>query len=329
MSRRILIDATAYGPEPSGARRRAEALAGRIASCRPDHVVEMWWSRDAGGPSVASPAGAIVHREAPLSCRGGARRILRAALLWRREHRRDPLAALLVDHGPVVRLSGARVVVTVHDARMRTPFAPTWRRLYGALAWGRALRRADAVVAVGVSLAHELREWFRLDAGRVVVAPNAVDPVFSMRAEPVRREGCLVVDRDEPRKALGAARAVAAEVGATLRVVTDAADDDLAAAYRGAVWLLAPSLMEGFHLPVAEALACGTPVLASDIPAHRDLVVAGARGLVLVPPPFRRAGRWRWPGAAERLCVAPPPDVGPPATSWDESAALVADALVP
>ncbi len=40
-------------------------------------------------------------------------------------------------------------------------------------------------------------------------------------------------------------------------------DEDLAACYRGAVALAFPSLYEGFGLPIAEAMACGTPVLTS------------------------------------------------------------------
>lgn len=50
-------------------------------------------------------------------------------------------------------------------------------------------------------------------------------------------------------------------------------DGELATLMRGARALLAPSFAEGFDLPVAEALACGTPVLCSDIPAHREVGV--------------------------------------------------------
>jgi glycosyltransferase involved in cell wall biosynthesis len=50
--------------------------------------------------------------------------------------------------------------------------------------------------------------------------------------------------------------------------------DLLASAYRRAALVLQPSEREGFGLPVIEALACGTQVIASDIPVLRE--VAGA-----------------------------------------------------
>ncbi len=53
--------------------------------------------------------------------------------------------------------------------------------------------------------------------------------------------------------------------------------------------LLMPSLAEGFGLPVGEALAQHTPVLASDIPAHRE---AGAGGDVTYLDP-RDPDAWR------------------------------------
>jgi len=46
---------------------------------------------------------------------------------------------------------------------------------------------------------------------------------------------------------------------------------NLAACYRRASVVLQPSDAEGFGLPVIEAMACGTPVIASDIPALREV----------------------------------------------------------
>ena len=57
---------------------------------------------------------------------------------------------------------------------------------------------------------------------------------------------------------------------------------------------VSPSLYEGFGLPAAEALACGTPVVATDAGALREIVEDGVSGLV-VPPgevePLARAIR--------------------------------------
>lgn len=58
----------------------------------------------------------------------------------------------------------------------------------------------------------------------------------------------------------------------------------------GSLGLLSPSLAEGFGLPVVEALHLGAPVVASDIPAHRE--VAGDRAVLLDPhdaPAWRNA----------------------------------------
>ncbi len=57
--------------------------------------------------------------------------------------------------------------------------------------------------------------------------------------------------------------------------------NSLRAVYRNAGAFVFPSLAEGFGLPILEALACGLPVVASDIPVVRE--IAGEQ-LILVPP---------------------------------------------
>lgn len=47
-------------------------------------------------------------------------------------------------------------------------------------------------------------------------------------------------------------------------------DAELRQVITGARALLMPSFVEGFGLPIAEALAAGVPVIASDLPAHRE-----------------------------------------------------------
>lgn len=58
-------------------------------------------------------------------------------------------------------------------------------------------------------------------------------------------------------------------------------DDELPLWYNAASALLFPSLYEGFGLPVAEAMACGTPVIAADTSAIPE--VAGEAALLFAP----------------------------------------------
>jgi len=49
-------------------------------------------------------------------------------------------------------------------------------------------------------------------------------------------------------------------------------DDKLPEFYRGAVVFIFPSLYEGFGLPPLEAMACGTPVLTSNVTSLPEVV---------------------------------------------------------
>jgi glycosyltransferase involved in cell wall biosynthesis len=56
-----------------------------------------------------------------------------------------------------------------------------------------------------------------------------------------------------------------------VREIGTCQDQDLAGWIAGARALLMPSFAEGFGMPVVEALALGTPVLASDLPVFREI----------------------------------------------------------
>ena len=62
----------------------------------------------------------------------------------------------------------------------------------------------------------------------------------------------------------------------------------LAVLYRHASLVLLPSETEGFGLPVVEALACGAPVLASDLPVLREV-----GGAAVSYAPVGDLVRWR------------------------------------
>ncbi|MBX9576492.1 MAG: glycosyltransferase family 4 protein [Caulobacteraceae bacterium] len=93
-------------------------------------------------------------------------------------------------------------------------------------------------------------------------------------------------------------------------------DAALARLMAGARSVLAPSAVEGFDLPALEALALGVPVIASDIPVHREL----ARGARLVDP-LDGPG---WAAAIEAACAGPVAGPSFAAPTWAEHFALVA-----
>jgi glycosyltransferase involved in cell wall biosynthesis len=99
-------------------------------------------------------------------------------------------------------------------------------------------------------------------------------------------------------------------------ILTGGVDDDtLAAIYTGARALVFPSDDEGFGLPTVEALACGTPVVACEIPALRE--VLGSRATFVDPDDLEALM-----AAAERA-QRPAPD--PPPWTWDDAARVTWD----
>ncbi len=91
----------------------------------------------------------------------------------------------------------------------------------------------------------------------------------------------LVVAGGEAGLAEGGLREVsAAGAGKRIHVVRQVDDPWLRLAYAGADAKVQASLMEGFGIPVIEALACGTGLMLSDIPVYREI----ADGLAVFLP---------------------------------------------
>ena len=70
-----------------------------------------------------------------------------------------------------------------------------------------------------------------------------------------------------------------------VRIINDATDDDLPGLYNMARVTVLPSInqAEAFGLVLIESMACGSAVIASDLPGVRTVVEDGVNGF-LVPP---------------------------------------------
>jgi glycosyltransferase involved in cell wall biosynthesis len=179
-------------------------------------------------------------------------------------------------------------VVTIHDLSFaREPeLMPRRARWVFKTVVRRSARRADRVIAVSDRTRDDLVDLYAIPEEKIAVIPHGVDPAFGPGSGD--GEGYLlfvgaVQRRKDPRAALEAAQelrmplvvvgpekepSLAGELrrmGADLRGYVE--KSELAWLYRGAACLVVPSRYEGFGLPVLEAMASGTPVVASPDPA--------------------------------------------------------------
>ena len=108
------------------------------------------------------------------------------------------------------------------------------------------------------------------------------------------------------------------ESGKRLLWIHAADDADLAAVYRESTALLAPSLGEGFGLPLVEAAAHGLPVLARDLPVFREVGGSGVDYFSGESPLQLQAAIGAWVQRWEAGMISAP-DVAA-ARSWRDSA---------
>jgi glycosyltransferase involved in cell wall biosynthesis len=156
---------------------------------------------------------------------------------------------------------------------------------------------------------------YGLPAEKTVIIPNGVD-LGSFRPAGARQPGLICwVGRMSPEKNVELlVRAVAGLSGVTLRLIGDGPQrpavvrlaqtlgvpvewtgaiphGQVARHLQAAALFVFPSAHEGCPKAPLEAMACGVPVIASDIPAHRRIIEPEVSGLLAPPDAHRlRAG---------------------------------------
>jgi len=214
------------------------------------------------------------------------------------------------------RLNQVRQAPTVGARIRKVLFYPFWMQEVVA-------RRLDRIITGSRQSRASVMEAFRLREDQITAIHDGVDTrVFRPLGLPRRPNGLLYVgnsdDRNKGARYLIEAAAILRErripfhldfvdrpgAEAAPRLVRELglqhhvtfinevrasqglgrlSDAELAAEYNRARILVSPSLYEGFGLPAAEAMACGTPVVATTAGAFPEVIADGETGL-LVPP---------------------------------------------
>ena len=84
-------------------------------------------------------------------------------------------------------------------------------------------------------------------------------------------------------------------ISGRLKILGFVEKEDLAALYSGAVGFIYPSLYEGFGLPILEAMACGCPVITSNLGSMKE--IAGESALLIEPENVESIA-----GAISKIC---------------------------
>jgi glycosyltransferase involved in cell wall biosynthesis len=201
---------------------------------------------------------------------------------------------------------------------------PRTRRLNVAK-YQHAVRTCDLIIADSEFTADDFSETLGFPRERLVVAYPGVDDRFSPEG-PRADDGpyVLMLAPDDPRKnhsTLVAALELVRRTHPELRLVAPSyvAHEELPELYRGAAVFAYPSFFEGFGIPILEAMASGTPVVASSHasldeacgeatvraePGSSEALAAGieralAERDVLVPRGLEHARRFTWRACGE------------------------------
>ena len=298
---KVALDATPLLGTPTGiARCVAGLIEGLTTLAEPPEVVLTGFSRSGGEP--AYPGATWSPRRVPA-------RALQA--LWARaplppvEWLSGPCDVFHATNYVLPPSRRAAGVVSIYDLTyerypgMITDAVARYRVLVP-----QSLRRARAVITPCRTVAEEVIDQYRLDPALVQIARPGVDRSWAtavpataawLQAHGLPSSYVLAVGTLEPRKNLrtlvaahrllgpqapplvlvgspGWGQQLELTAADNVHLTGWLSDSELQALVVGAAVLAFPSLYEGYGLPPLEALACGTPVVCSDLPVLREVL---------------------------------------------------------
>ncbi|MGK8153815.1 glycosyltransferase family 4 protein [Klebsiella variicola] len=205
-----------------------------------------------------------------------------------------------------------KTFITVHDLNhIDVQYNSSWlKKVYYKLVLKRACKKSKVIFTVSNFTKERIVQWSGRDSKDIVVVGNGVSQEFNSEVEPYVSDSQYILMVGNRKQHKNEKKGVEAflkssagsnikllmtgessaditnlvnEYNASDRVVFLGKVDEntLASLYKGAICLFFPSLYEGFGLPIIESMACGTPVITSNITALPE--VTGDAGLYVDP----------------------------------------------